>query len=107
MGRSSAAIDVSDCARETGISSVGFGHVSESEHFRHSLDEIVLSHRGVDLNGGHFQTLRFLAEDVCEHPIALKQVAQGSFRIGGPGEKSRRRSKAVMESRDPHADAPG
>lgn len=62
----------SDCARDTRISRAGFRRGLESEHFRHSLGEIVLSHRGVDLNGGHFQTCRFLAEDVREHPIALK-----------------------------------
>jgi hypothetical protein len=79
--------------------SVAYDHVnlfrggSESEHFRDSFDKIVLSHRGVDLNGWQFQTRRFLAEDVGEHPIALKQVTQGSFRI-------------VVFARNPDADPP-
>ena len=65
-------------------------NTTESELFRHSLGEIVLSHRGVDLNSGQFQTRRFLTEDIREHPVAFEQVPQGSFRIGGLGEKSRR-----------------
>src|SRR5687768_8683335 len=70
---------------------------SEFEHFRHSLREICFSHRDLNLNGGQFHTRRFLAENVREHPIALKQVAQRSFGIAGLGEKAPCRSTTTLD----------
>src|SRR5262249_47997210 len=61
---------------------------SQFEYPTHLLRKIVLGHRGVDFNGGQSQMLRFLANDVREHPIAFEQVAQGSFRVTGPREKA-------------------
>jgi hypothetical protein len=72
---------------------------SESEHSRHTSGEAVLGRCGVDLKGGQSQTRRFLAEGVREHPVAFEQVAQGSFRIGGPGEKPRGRSAPTLDHR--------
>ncbi len=69
----------------------------ESEHFRHSPGEIVLGRRSVDLDGVQSQTRRFLAQDVREHPIAFEQVAQGSFRVTGPRDKSPRGSATTLD----------
>ena len=69
---------------------------SEAEYVRHALYEVVLSQRGIDFNSRQSQARRFLAQDVREHPIAFEQIAQGSFRIRGLGEKSPRRSAAFL-----------
>ena len=63
---------------------------SEAEQVCHPFDDIVLGCRVVDLNRRQAQARCFFTEDVREHPIAFEQVTEGSFRVGGPGEKSPR-----------------
>ncbi|HKG47227.1 MAG TPA: hypothetical protein VKB02_10895 [Pyrinomonadaceae bacterium] len=69
----------------------------QTEDFRHSLNEIVLCHRGVDLDGVQSEARCLLAEDLGEHTVALEQVTQGPFRVAGPREKSRRRSAPTLD----------
>src|SRR5262244_1712724 len=68
----------------------------QSKRFRHSSGQIIHSHRGVNLNGVQFQTLRFFVEAVGEHGIALKQVAEGPLRVACSPEKSPFRSPTTI-----------
>lgn len=70
---------------------------AESEHFRHSPYKFLLSHCNVNLNGRHFQTRRFLSQNVRKHPVAFEQVAQGSFGSICPCKKSCRRTSTTLE----------
>lgn len=45
---------------------------SEPERLPHLPDQLVLVHRGVDLDDGQFEARRFLEEAVGEHPVALE-----------------------------------
>jgi hypothetical protein len=56
---------------------------SEPERLRHLPGQLVLAHRGVDLDDGQFEALRLLHEAIGEHPVAFAQVAPGPFPIGG------------------------
>src|SRR4051794_3737414 len=68
---------------------------SQSERLRHSPGQVILAHRGVDLDDGQVQGLRLLVEAFGEHAIALEQVAQGSLRIAGLAGDVPRRAPAV------------
>jgi hypothetical protein len=69
----------------------------QSKRFRHSSGQIIHSHRGVNLNGAQFQKLRFLAEAVGEHGIAIEQVVEGPLRVTCFSEKSPFRPPATID----------
>jgi hypothetical protein len=62
-----------------GVSCAG----SAFEHFRDSLGQIILGHRGVDLDDEQVETHRFPVEVFREHPITFEQVMQGLLWITG------------------------
>ena len=49
-------------------------HGSEAEQFIRSFDQVILGHPGIDVDSGQFQMLRFPAQTVGEHLIALEEV---------------------------------
>src|SRR5262249_25587162 len=69
----------------------------QSKPFCHSSGQVINSHRGVNLDGGQLQRLRFVVEAVGEHGIALEQVAEGSLRVACFPKKSPFRSPSTIE----------
>ena len=56
---------------------------SQFERFGDSLGQVILGHRGVDLDGSQFETVRLRTEEFGEHPVTVEQVTQGPLRIAG------------------------
>jgi hypothetical protein len=64
---------------------------SQFERFRYPPGQIILGHRGVDLDDTQVKTPRFLADAFGEHLITREQIAQGPFRVTRvPGDLAQR-----------------
>src|SRR6266511_4977765 len=60
---------------------------SEPECFHYLLGQVILGHRGVNLDDAHPEVVGFLVKAFREHPITFEQIVQGPLRLAGlPGD---------------------